>query len=169
MEDMLQVGVISTTHGIKGEVKIFPTTDNPERFKELKSVFLETKQGMKTLEITGVKFFKKFVILKFKEFDNINDVEKYKGRALFVARENAVKLEKDEYFIVDLIGLKVRDEEKNLTGTLIDVIETGANDVYVVELEDGREVLLPAIKQCILSVDIEKQLILVDIMDGLLS
>lgn len=169
MEDMLQVGVISTTHGIKGEVKIFPTTDNPERFKELKSVFLETKQGMKTLEITGVKFFKKFVILKFKEFDNINDVEKYKGCALFVARENAVKLEKDEYFIVDLIGLKVRDEEKNLTGTLIDVIETGANDVYVVELEDGREVLLPAIKQCILSVDIEKQLILVDIMDGLLS
>lgn len=169
MEDLLQVGIITQTHGIRGEVKVFPTTDDAKRFKKLKEVLLDTGKEKLTLEIEGVKFFKKLVILKFKGYDNINDIERYKGKSLYVTRENAVKLKKDEYFIADLIGLEVFDEEDKLLGVLTNVIETGANDVYAVELADGKELLLPAIKQCILAIDIEARRMKVHVMDGLMD
>ena len=111
MEDLLQVGVITTTHGVRGEVKVFPTTDDPARFKKLKNVILDTGKEKLELEIAGVKFFKNMVILKFKGIDDINDVEKYRKKSLYVTRENAVKLKKDEYFIADLIGMKVSTDE----------------------------------------------------------
>ena len=157
MEQLLQVGVISSTHGIRGEVKVFPTTDDPNRFKKLKQVILDTGREQKDLEIEGVKFFKQFVILKFKGIDNINDIEKYKGKSLYVTREHAVKLKKDEYFIADLIGLRAIDEEGEAFGTISDVIQTGANDVYVVTTKQGEEVMIPAIKDCILEVSVEEQ------------
>ena len=169
MEKRLQVGVISSTHGVRGEVKVFPTTDDVKRFKRLKEVILETGKEELVLEIEGVKFFKQFAILKFKGFDNINDIEKYKGKSLFVTRKNAVPLRKDEYFIADLQGLIVEDEAGNQIGTLRDVMETGANDVYIVDMTDGKEVLLPAIKECILDVDVEGGKIRVHMMDGLLD
>jgi 16S rRNA processing protein RimM len=169
MEDLLQVGAITQTHGLHGEVKVFPTTDDVKRFKKLKDVILDTGKEKITLEIEGVKFFKNLVILKFKGFDNINDIEKYKGKSLYVTRENAVKLRRDEYFIADLIGLKVYDDEDNYLGELTNVIETGANDVYEVKFEDGREVLFPAIKQCILNVDMDNRTMKVHIMKGLLD
>lgn len=169
MEDLLQVGAITSTHGIRGEVKVFPTTDDVNRFKKLKEVVLDTGKEQLTLQIEGVKFFKQFVILKFKGIDNINDIEKYKGKSLFVTRENAVKLKKDEYFIADMIGSKVEDEEGKVLGTLLDVMQTGANDVYIVEDENGKELLFPAIKQCVLKVDIEEKKILVHVMPGLLD
>lgn len=169
METKLQVGVISSTHGVRGEVKVFPTTDDVKRFKRLKEVILGTGREELTLEIEGVKFFKQFVILKFKGFDNINDIEKYKGKSLYVTRANAVRLRKDEYFIADLQGLTVVDEEEHVLGTLRDVMETGANDVYIIDLTDGREVLIPAIKECILNVDIEGGKMQVHIMEGLLD
>lgn len=169
MEDLLQVGAITQTHGIRGEVKVFPTTDDPNRFKKLKEVILDTGKEKVTLEIEGVKFFKQFVILKFKGFDNINDIERYKGKNLYVTRENAVKLKRNEYFIADLIGLEVYDEDDQHLGTLSNVIETGANDVYEVKFEDGREVLFPAIRQCILDVDMESRKMKVHIMEGLLD
>lgn len=168
MEQLLQVGVISSTHGIRGEVKVFPTTDDPDRFRKLKQVILDTGREQKDLEIEGVKFFKQFVILKFKGIDNINDIEKYKGKSLYVTREHAVKLKKDEYFIADLIGMTVKEEDGAILGTVSDVLQTGANDVYVVALADGGEVLLPAIKDCILSVDMEKREMQVHVLDGLL-
>ena len=122
MENKLQVGVISSTHGVRGEVKVFPTTDDVKRFKRLKEVILETGKEELLLEIEGVKFFKQFAILKFKGLDNIHDIEKYKGKSLFVTRKNAVPLRRDEYFIADLQGLSVEDEDGNLIGTLRDVI-----------------------------------------------
>lgn len=169
MQDLLQVGAITSTHGIRGEVKVFPTTDDVNRFKKLKEVVLDTGKEKITLEIQGVKFFKQFVILKFKGIDNINDIEKYKRCPLYVTRENAVKLEKDEYFIADIVGSTVEDEDGNVLGTLKDVIVTGANDVYVVENEDGKELLFPAIKECVLNVDVEQAKITVHIMPGLLD
>ncbi len=169
MENLLQVGAITSTHGIRGEVKVFPTTDDVNRFKKLKEVVLDTGKEQITLQIQGVKFFKQFVILKFKGIDNINDIEKYKGKSLFVTRENAVKLEKDEYFIADILGSTVEDEEGNILGTLKDVIVTGANDVYVVENKEGKELLFPAIKECVLNVDVEHAKITVHIMPGLLD
>jgi 16S rRNA processing protein RimM len=168
MEDYLRVGVISSTHGIKGEVKVFPTTDNMERFKQLKQVILDTKKEYKELEITGVKFFKQWTILKFKGFDNINDIEKYKGCDLLVTRENAVKLEKDEVFICDILDSVVITEEGEELGILTDVLLTGANDVYVVTTKEGKEILLPSIKECIKEVDVENKKILVHLMPGLL-
>lgn len=169
MEEYLQVGIISSTHGIRGEVKVFPTTDDAARFKKLKKVILDAKAGRRELEIEGVKFFKRMVILKFKGLDSIDDVTPYKGTGLLVARENAVRLRRNEYFIADLIGMCVIDEEEKEVGVLTDVIETGANDVYAVEMTDGGEVLLPAIRQCILNVDVEARLMRVHIMEGLLS
>ena len=114
-------------------------------------------------------FFKQFVIVKFKGIDNINDIEKYKGKSLLVNREDAVALEEDEYYIADIIGMQVNTEDGATFGVLKDVMETGANDVYIVETEDGKEVLLPAIKECILDVDVEAMKMTIHLMDGLLS
>jgi len=168
MEQFLQIGIITSTHGIRGEVKVLPTTDDAARFKKLKSVLLDTGKEKKELELEGVKFFKQFVIIKFRGFDNINDIEMYKGKPLYVTREHAVKLHKDEYFVADLMGCVVVNEEDEKIGILKEVLPTGANDVYVVEMESGQEVLLPAIKDCILLVDVERRLIKVHMMDGLL-
>lgn len=169
MEDTLRVGVITSTHGVKGEVKVFPTTDDAGRFKQLKEVLLDTGNELKPMEITQVKFFKNMVILKFKGFDSINDVEIYKGKDLLVTRDKAVRLGPDENFIVDLIGLTVDTDEGERLGTLTDVIQTGANDVYEVTMDSGKKALLPAIKQCILDVDLEKGKVLVHVLDGLLD
>ena len=168
MEQYLQVGIISSTHGVHGEVKVFPTTDDVKRFKKLKDVLLALPNGEKLpLTIEQVKFFKQFVILKFKDFDSINDIEKYRGRSLYVTRENAVKLAKDEYFIADLIGLDVVDENDIRIGELKDVMETGANDVYVITKPDGSELLLPAIRQCVLEVQVEEGFMRVHVLEGL--
>ena len=169
MEQLLQVGVISSTHGVRGEVKVFPTTDDANRFKKLKKVILDTGMEKKELEIQGVKFFKQFVNLKFKGIDNINDIEKYKGKSLYVTRENAVKLRKDEYFIADLIDMQVVLEDGTLLGILTDVMKTGANDVYCVDSEKYGEVLLPAIGECILDVDVEGRKMTVHLMPGLID
>ena len=169
MEDLLQVGIITSTHGVRGEVKVYPTTDDPRRFRRLKEVVLDTGREKLNLEIEGVKFFKQFVILKFKGLGNINDIEKYRQKSLYVTRKNAVRLQRDEYFIADLIGLKVQDEDGTELGTVKDVIETGANDVYEVEMADGRSLLLPAIKQCILNVDVENGMMQVHVLEGLLD
>lgn len=168
MDNLLRVGVISTTHGIKGEVKVFPTTDDVNRFKLLKEVFLDTGKEIITLEIEGVKFFKQMVILKFKGIDNINEIEKYRGKDLLVSRENAVKLERDEYFIYDLIGSEVFTDEGNKLGILTEILSTAANDVYIVKMENGKEVLLPSIKECILDIDVTNKKITVHVMNGLL-
>ena len=169
MEDLLQVGIITSTHGGRGEVKVYPTTDDPRRFRRLKEVVLDTGREKLNLEIEGVKFFKQFVILKFKGLDNINDIEKYRQKSLYVTRKNAVRLQRDEYFIADLIGLKVQDEDGKELGTVKDVMETGANDVYEVEMADGKSLLLPAIKQCILNVDVENGTMQVHVLEGLLD
>ncbi|MCI8832014.1 MAG: 16S rRNA processing protein RimM [Lachnospiraceae bacterium] len=169
MEEMLRVGVISSTHGVRGEVKVYPTTDDPERFLDLDQVTLDTGREQITLEIQNVKFFKNMVILKFKGYDNINDIEKYKGKDLLIHRDQAVKLKEDEYFVTDLMGLKVVSEEGTVLGILKEVIPTGANDVYVVQPENGKELLLPAIKDCILNVDLEKGIMTIHLMDGLLD
>lgn len=169
MEELLRVGVISNTHGIRGEVKVFPTTDDVSRFEKLKKVILDTGKEHINLEVSGVKFFKNLVILKFKGIDNINDIERYKGCDLLVTRENAVPLEENEYYIVDLIGCTVITDEGDTLGELVDVMTTGANDVYVVEGEEGKEILLPYTEECILNIDVEKKEIKVHVLPGLLD
>lgn len=167
MEDLLQVGVITGTHGLKGEVKVFPTTDDKERFLDLEEVLLDTGDELLELKVEYCKFFKKFVFVKFEGLDDINGVEKYKRCPLLVTRDNAVELEEDEYFVADLLGLTIVDDSGVTIGKLENVIETGANDVYEVLTEDGGRILLPAIKECILDVDMEEGIILVHLMKGL--
>ena len=169
MENMLRVGVITSAHGIKGEVKVFPTTDDAKRFKELKKVILDTGKEYIPMEIEHVKFFKNMVILKFRGYDNINEIEKYKSRDLLITRDQAVDLEPDEYFITDLIGLTVVSDQGAELGILKDVLETGANDVYVVAMKDGKELMLPAIGDCILNVDLEQGRMEVHVLEGLMD
>ncbi len=167
MEQRFQVGVITSTHGVRGEVKVFPTTDDPARFKKLKQVILDTGKEDMELEITGVKFFKNMVILKFKGIDDMDTANKYRQKSLYVTRENAVKLEKNEYFIADLIGLAVSSEEGEDLGFIDDVLQTGANDVYVIKKAGEEDLLLPAIKDCVKEVDIEGGKMVVHVLPGL--
>ena len=167
MEKFLKVGVITSTHGIKGEVKVFPTTDDANRFKKLKNVILDDGKEKIDIEIASVRFFKNMVILKFKGIDDINDVEKYKKAELFVTRENAVPLQKDEYFIADLIGVEVTSDQGEELGVIDDVLQTGANDVYVIKKAGCQDLLVPAIKACIKEVDIENQKMTVHLLAGL--
>lgn len=169
MEEFLQVGAIANTHGIAGEVKIYSMTDDIMRFKKLKEVYLDTGKERMLLHVVSCKFVKNQPVLKFREFANINEIEPYKRCGLFVSRDQAVPLGKDEYYIADLIGLKVLKEDGGYLGELTDVLQTGANDVYVVKMEDGREVLLPVIRDCIKKVDLEQGEILVHLMKGLLD
>lgn len=169
MEELFRIGAIASTHGVHGEVKIYPTTDEVERFKDLKECLLDTGNGMMNLTIESVKYFKQFVILKFKEMSSINDIEKYRGKDLLVTRSNAIALDEDEYYFSDLIGLKVLTDEDRTFGTVKDIFHTGANDVYVIEDENGKECLFPAIHECILEICPEEGHILVHIMDGLLE
>ena len=156
MEQLLQVGVISSTHGVRGEVKVYPTTDDVNRFKKLKKVILDTGKEQKELEIQSVKFFKQMVILKFKGIDNINDIEKYKGKSLYVTREHAVKLKKDEYFIADLIDMQV-------------LLDDGSEFVYCIQNEKYGEVLVPAIGECIRQVDVENKKMIIHLIPGLVE
>ena len=169
MEELLQVGVVTQTHGIRGEVKVFPTTDDAGRFRDLKKVFLDTGREKLPLEIQGVKFFKQFVIVKFKRLDTINEVERFRRCPLLVPREDAVPLEEDEYYIADMIGMQVETEDGKAFGILKDVMETGANDVYVIDSISHGEVLVPAIKECIRKVDVAEGKMTVHLMDGLVQ
>lgn len=169
MEEMLRVGVITTTHGVRGEVKVYPTTDDAERFLELEEIWLDTGKERLPLKIQNVKFFKNMVILKFEGYDDINAVQAWRQKDLLVTREQAVELQEDEYFIGDLIGLHVEDEEGNALGVLRDVLETGANDVYLVSRPGEKDLMLPAIKECIREVDLESGIMRVRVLPGLLD
>lgn len=148
-------------------MKVFPTTDDPARFKKLKQVILDDGKQQIDLEIASVKFFKNMVILKFKGIDNINDVEKYRRATLLVTRENAVPLAENEYFIADLIGLSAVSDEGEELGTITDVLQTGANDVYVVTTPQKEEILVPAIRECILAVDLDARRMQIHLLPGL--
>ena len=170
MTDRFQIGVVSGTHGLKGEVKVFPTTDDVTRFSRLNTCYLiSERDGERELTLEKARGGGKFVILKFKDHDRIEDVERWRGSGLFIDRKDAIPLEEGEYFVADLIGLSIVDEGGTLIGTLTDVIFTGANDVYACDRADGKgELLLPAIKDCVLSVDMEERVMTIHVMDGLM-
>ena len=166
MEQYLQVGVISSTHGVRGEVKVFPTTDSPQRFRELKEVMLDTGREQLSLEVEGVKFFKQFAILKFKGYDYINDIEKYKGCSLKIAEENLTDLDDGEFYYHEIIGLDVYEGD-TLIGQVKEILQPGANDVWVVKRKGKKDLLLPYIPPVVLDVDVAAGRIEVELMEGL--
>lgn len=172
LQQYLQVGVIISTHGLKGEVKVYPTTDNVKRFDDLREVVAaaDPDRGGDRLEVEAARYFKNLVILKFRGIDRIEDVQKYLKRNLYVSRKDAVPLQEGEYYVADLIGMKVvRSEDGETLGEVADVLPTGANDVYIVRKGDDKksEILIPAIKECIRGVDVESGVMTVHLLPGL--
>lgn len=159
MEQFLTVGKIINTHGIRGEVKIKPTTDDVNRFKSLKEAYIDEKE----IFISGCKFQPGKVILKIEGIDSIEEAEKLKNKLIKVKREKAVQLPEDTYFAVDIIGCEVYEETGNKIGTVDDIIYTGSNDVYWVKGEN--EVLIPALKDIVLEIDINDKKIIIKPLD----
>lgn len=168
--DLFRIGVFSNTHGVKGEIKVYPTTDDVSRFDYVKDIVMDCgREGMKEFEVSGCRYFKNMVIMKIKGIDDINDIEKYKGSDIYVTRENAIPLEEDEYYISDILGADVYDDEKNILGTLKDVMQTGANDVFIVSMKNGKEALFPVIDECVKLIDTDNKKVIVHVMPGLLD
>lgn len=166
-EQLMEIGQIVNTYGIKGFLKVVPYTDDIKRFEKLKSIYIQTKKSLETVIIEEVKYAKNLVLLKIKGIDNINDAEIYKNCYIKIDRSDAVELPEDSYFIIDLIGIKVYTDEGEALGDIIDVFPTGANDVYVVKNELGKQVLLPAIGDVIKNVDIKNKKMIVHLIEGL--
>jgi 16S rRNA processing protein RimM len=164
MIEYLRIGKIINTRGLKGEVKVEPLTDDIKRFESLSEVIMEN-DTKDTISIENVNYHKKFVYIKFKNVNSIEEANALRGMYLIINRKDAIELNKDQYFICDLIGLKVY-EEKRYLGELTDVLQTGANDVYIVKNND-KEILLPAIKDVILNIDIERKTVKVKLLEGL--
>lgn len=169
MEGYLDIGKIINTHGVKGEVKVIPFTDDPERYRKLKQVYLDRPSGLETYHISGVKFFKNTVIIKFKEINDMETAEALKETVIKIERKDAVKLPKNSYFVCDILGCEVIDENGRSLGILKDVLQTGANDVYVVRNENNREILIPAIKSVVERISLEDKKINVTLPKGLLD
>ncbi|MGE4283357.1 MAG: ribosome maturation factor RimM [Clostridia bacterium] len=168
-EEQLEVGKIINTHGVKGDVKVMPLTDDPTRFEELEWVYIEKDGGLEKIFIEYIKYQKNNLIIKFKNVDNINDAERLKNRMLIIDREMAVDLPENTYFICDLIGLQVNTHEGVYLGILDDVLSAGSTDVYIIKHPEGKQILIPAIKEVILAVDFDNNSMIVKPLEGLIE
>lgn len=166
-KQLMEIGQIVNTYGIKGFLKVVPYTDDITRFEKLNNIYIQTKKSLETVTIEEVKYSKNLVLLKIKEIDDINSAEIYKNCYIKIDRKDAVELPEDSYFIIDLIGVEVITDEGENIGNIIDVFSTGANDVYVVKNELGKQVLLPAIGDVIKNVDIKNKKMIVHLLEGL--
>lgn len=166
-KEKLRIGTITKTHGLKGGVRVFPTTDNPERFVSGTTVMIRTKTEDIQVTIRSASLFKKVFIIIFEEYSDINQVEAFRGCDILVWKDEEEALKDNEYYVDDLIGMTVVDEMDKVLGELTEVLVTGANDVYVVK-DDHREILLPAIKECILQVSTEQKIMHVHLLPGLI-
>lgn len=155
MKEFLSVGQIINTHGIKGEVKVYPLTDDIRRFRKLKTIYIDDIER----EITWCKLQADKVILKIEGIESPEEAYKYKNKYIKVKREEAVNLPKDRYFVTDIIGCKVVDENGKVFGDVAEVIFTGSNEVYWVKGEN--ELLVPALKSVITKMDIENKAIII--------
>lgn len=167
MTNYLEIGQIVNTFGIKGMVKVKPFTDDISRFDELKKIYIKTKNNKEEYEIEQVKYHKNMVLIKLKGIETPEQANLLRDSYLIINREDAKPLEKDTYYIVDLIGLQVYTDEGKLLGILEDIFNTGSNDIYVVKDELGKQILLPAIKEVIKEVNIENKKIIIHLIKGL--
>lgn len=166
MEQYFIIGQIVNTHGVKGGTKVLPLTDDVKRFNKLKKVYIEINNNLVEYEIKSVKFLKNFVILQFKNVENMNEAEKLKGNYIKINRSDAIKLPKDSYFISDLIGIDVKTDDGEYLGKLTDVLHPGGNDVYVVKNQE-KNLLIPAAKEFVKKVDLENKIMIVKLIEGL--
>jgi 16S rRNA processing protein RimM len=168
MEQYLNIGQIINTHGIKGQVKVYPLTDDVKRFKELKNVYIEKNNAITEHKVESTIISNGFAILKIDGINDLTSAEAYKNCYLKINRDDAVKLPKGSYFISDIIGLEVKTVEDDTLGVIKDVFQTGSNDVYVVDYK-GKELLIPAIKDVVKSIDIQKGTVTVKLLEGMID
>ncbi|MEG0012555.1 MAG: ribosome maturation factor RimM [Cellulosilyticaceae bacterium] len=168
MEAMFTIGKIVNTHGVKGEMRILPSTDDIKRFEKLKEVTVINREE-KVYEIVGIRYHKNFVLLRFKGIDTLDAAELLKNATIKISRKDSLPLNEDEYYISDLYDMKVMTEEGRELGEIKDILYTGSsNDVYVVfNKETNKEILIPAIKQCIKKVDVSANQMTVHLLEGL--
>ena len=168
MQKRLEVGQIVNTFGIKGEVKVMPFTDDINRFDDLEKVYVKTRKEDKLYKVENVRYHKNMVLLKLEGIENPEQAEMLRNAFLEIDREDAIPLEEGTYFIADLIGLEVYTDEGNLLGKVEDIYNAGANDIYVVKDEFGKQILLPGIDEVIKEVDLDNEKILVHLIPGLI-
>ena len=167
-DEFITIGKVVSTRGNKGEVNILPLTDSTNRFKNLVTVFLRNNTSQTTLNIEKIRIKENTVILKLKDIESIEEAKIIVGSFLEVERKNAVKLPKDTYFIFEIIGLEVYTENNIFLGKVENVISTGSNDVYVVKNKDKEELFIPAIREVVKNVNLEKKRITIKMVDGLI-
>lgn len=170
MEDFIYIGRVANTHGIKGMIKVLPTTDDPTRYELLKEIFIEDSKGnTKSYTITRIKYFKQLVLLQLKEVTTMDEAIALKQGIIKIPKALALPLEKDEFYVSDLIGVEVYTEDGEKLGMLKDIIFTGSNDVYVIDKGTKKDILIPAIKDCIKNIDIEQGKMTVHLLEGLVD
>ena len=167
MEEYFEIGQIVNTSGLKGILKIKPFTDDIKKFSNLKTIYIKTKNGLTEFKIEQVRYVKNMVMLKLAGIDTVEEAEKYRNLYIKVIRDQEEELEEGSYYIIDILGCKVNTDANQELGKVIDVFQTGSNDVYVVKDEQGKQILLPAIKQVIKNVDIKNKIITVHLLEGL--
>ena len=167
-QEFIVIGKVVSTQGNKGEVNVLPLTDSINRFKKLDTVFLGNNHGKTIIDIEKIRIQKDMVILKVKDIENIEEAKTIVGSFLEVERKNAVKLPKDTYFIFEIIGLEVYDENNLFLGRIENVISTGSNDVYIVKGKNKKELFIPAIREVVKDISLEKKRITINIVDGLI-
>lgn len=167
MEEYFEIGQIVNTSGLKGILKIKPFTDDIKKFSNLKTIYIKTKSGLTEFKIEQVRYVKNMVMLKLAEIDTVEEAEKYRNLYIKILRDQEEELEEGLYYVVDILGCKVNTDANQELGKIVDVFQTGSNDVYVVKDEQGKQILLPAIKQVIKNVDIKNKIIIVHLLEGL--
>ncbi|QDR80438.1 ribosome maturation factor RimM [Sporomusa termitida] len=160
--DLITIGKIVAPHGVRGDVRIFPLTDFPDRFHALKTVYVENVGQM---QLESARPHKKFILLKFAGINTMNEAGNLSGKLLKIGREDLVQLPAGQYYIFDIIGLNVFNEEGELLGIITDVLQPGSNDVYVIETQDKQELLVPAIKEVVKQIDIAGKKMLVKLQE----
>lgn len=161
--ELIRIGKIVNTQGLKGDVRIYPDTDYVERFEELEYLYVEGLD--EKFYIEKVRYKKNLAIVKFEGYDHINDIEKYKNKIVYTEK---VDLEEGRFYVEDLLGLKVVDHEKGEIGTLKDVMQNPAHDLYVVKTNDGKEILIPVVDEFVADIDMEAGIIHVTLIEGLI-
>ena len=167
MEEYFEIGQIVNTSGLKGILKIKPFTDDIKKFSNLKTIYIKTKSGLTEFKIEQVRYVKNMVMLKLAGIDTVEEAEKYRNLYIKILRDQEEELEEGSYYVVDILGCKVNTDANQELGKIVDVFQTGSNDVYVVKDEQGKQILLPEIKQVIKNVDIKNKIITVHLLEGL--
>ena len=167
MAKMLRVGKITNTHGIKGDLKVLPLTDYFERFEELEWVYIE---GFKDkFYIENIKYKPTLVILSFEGYGDINLVEKFKDRYLLIDESQRRILPEDTYYIADIIGLDVFTVKDEYIGKVVDIIQTGSSEVYVIRMNKLKEIMIPSVKEFMPEISLEKKRITIDPIEGMIE